>query len=58
MGRTGTLIAAYIIKHYEMDAIETVAWLRICRPGSIIGLQLKYLKQNEKWLKNQGRLWR
>ena len=42
LGRTGTLIAAYIMKHYRWPASEIIAWLRICRPGSVIfGLQKK-----------------
>ena len=31
--------------------METIAWLRICRPGSIIGHQQEWLeeKQAEMW---------
>lgn len=35
LGRTGTLIACYIIKHYRFTAAETISWIRICRPGRV-----------------------
>ncbi|XP_054444075.1 dual specificity protein phosphatase CDC14B isoform X1 [Pteronotus mesoamericanus] len=52
LGRTGTLIACYIMKHYRMTAAETIAWIRICRPGSVIGPQQQFLvmKQPSLWL--------
>jgi len=39
LGRTGTLIAIYAMKHYGFDAAEFIAWNRICRPGSVLGPQ-------------------
>ncbi|KAM5191699.1 dual specificity protein phosphatase CDC14B isoform 2-T2 [Mantella aurantiaca] len=52
LGRTGTLIACYMMKHYRMTAAETIAWIRICRPGSVIGPQQQYLvdKQMSLWM--------
>nr|XP_060618040.1 dual specificity protein phosphatase CDC14B isoform X4 [Anolis sagrei ordinatus] len=52
LGRTGTLIACYMMKHYRMTAAECIAWIRICRPGSVIGAQQHFLleKQPELWL--------
>ncbi|XP_027406061.1 dual specificity protein phosphatase CDC14B isoform X4 [Bos indicus x Bos taurus] len=52
LGRTGTLIACYIMKHYRMTATETIAWVRICRPGSVIGPQQQFLmmKQASLWI--------
>ncbi|XP_053202497.1 dual specificity protein phosphatase CDC14C-like isoform X2 [Panonychus citri] len=51
LGRTGTLIACYLMKHYKFTAAEAIAWIRICRPGSIIGPQ-------QQWLVTmQPRLW-
>ncbi|XP_057577363.1 dual specificity protein phosphatase CDC14B isoform X6 [Hippopotamus amphibius kiboko] len=52
LGRTGTLIACYIMKHYRMTATETIAWVRICRPGSVIGPQQQFLmmKQASLWM--------
>ncbi|XP_075405923.1 dual specificity protein phosphatase CDC14B isoform X1 [Tenrec ecaudatus] len=52
LGRTGTLIACYIMKHYRMSAAEAIAWIRICRPGSVIGPQQQFLvmKEASLWL--------
>ncbi|XP_050000497.1 dual specificity protein phosphatase CDC14B isoform X3 [Alexandromys fortis] len=52
LGRTGTLIGCYLMKHYRMTAAESIAWLRICRPGSVIGPQQQFLvmKQSSLWL--------
>jgi cell division cycle 14 len=33
LGRTGTLIALYMMKHYGFTAREAMGWLRIVRPG-------------------------
>ncbi|CAL7947277.1 unnamed protein product [Xylocopa violacea] len=54
LGRTGSLIAAYLIKHYKMSAREAIAWIRICRPGSVIGHQQAWLENIEKNLLNAG----
>lgn len=48
LGRTGTLIALHMMKHYGFTARESIAWLRIFRPGSIIGPQQAYLEQQEE----------
>jgi hypothetical protein len=45
LGRTGTLIGCYIMKHYHFTARETIAWIRMCRPGSIIGHQQQWLEE-------------
>lgn len=58
LGRTGTLIACYIIKHYKFTADEAIAWIRICRPGSVIGHQQTWLKFREKLLTTAGETYR
>lgn len=58
LGRTGSLIAAYLIKHYKMSAKEAVAWTRICRSGSVIGHQQAWLENMEYSLWNAGREYR
>lgn len=58
LGRTGTLIACYLMKHYKFTAAETIAWCRICRPGSIIGPQQNFLEEKQAWLWMQGDLYR
>lgn len=45
LGRTGTLIGAYLMKHHKFTAAEAIAWLRVCRPGSVIGPQQNYLEE-------------
>ncbi|XP_056275170.1 dual specificity protein phosphatase CDC14B isoform X3 [Pseudoliparis swirei] len=52
LGRTGTLIGCYMMKHYCLSAAEAIAWIRICRPGSIIGPQQNFVedKQNSLWV--------
>ncbi|XP_033219812.1 dual specificity protein phosphatase CDC14B-like isoform X2 [Belonocnema kinseyi] len=50
LGRTGTLIGCYIMKHYHLTAHETIAWIRICRPGSVIGHQQQWLEEKEAYL--------
>lgn len=37
LGRTGTLIGMYAMKHYKIPAKEFIGWMRIARPGSIHG---------------------
>lgn len=43
LGRTGTLIACYAMKHYYFPAADFIGWIRICRPGSILGPQQNFL---------------
>jgi len=58
LGRTGTLIGCYLMKHYKFTAAEAIAWLRICRPGSVIGPQQNFLEEKQSWLWAQGDLYR
>jgi cell division cycle 14 len=52
LGRTGTCIGAYLMKHFRMTGREAIAWMRICRPGSVLGPQQQYLE------KLQPQMWR
>lgn len=47
LGRTGTLISLWIMKNMGWTARECIAWLRIVRPGSVLGLQQHYLEDCE-----------
>ena len=49
------LICAYMIKHYGFTAEEAIGYIRICRPGSVIGPQQKYLISKAKQLAAEGR---
>ena len=43
LGRTGTLIARYLMRSCGFGPREAMGWLRIMRPGSVIGEQQRYL---------------
>jgi cell division cycle 14 len=58
LGRTGTLIAAYIIKHHGFSARQAIGWLRVVRPGSVIGEQQRFLCAREPALRRAGRAYR
>ena len=48
------LICAYLIKHYYFTAEEAIGYIRICRPGSVIGPQQKFLISKAKQLSAEG----
>eukprot|EP01130_Rhizamoeba_saxonica_P014393 TRINITY_DN6284_c0_g2_i1.p1 TRINITY_DN6284_c0_g2~~TRINITY_DN6284_c0_g2_i1.p1 ORF type:complete len:312 (+),score=54.23 TRINITY_DN6284_c0_g2_i1:358-1293(+) len=54
IGRTGTLIACYLIKNYQFSAPESIAFVRIMRPGSIVGMQQLFLENIEPKLLKWG----
>ena len=57
LGRTGTLIACYMMKHYRMTAHESIAWLRICRPGCVIGHQQTWVERCVFYFRSCSFLW-
>jgi len=52
LGRTGTLNACYIMKHYDFNADESIAFQRIQRPGSVVGPQQPFLHKMEPKMKS------
>jgi cell division cycle 14 len=54
LGRTGTLIALYMMKHHGFSAREAMGWLRIVRPGSVIGPQQDFLCAREALMRRGG----
>ena len=52
LGRTGTLICVWFMQNLGWSAREAIAWCRLCRPGSVIGMQQHYLELYETQLKN------
>ena len=48
LGRTGTLIGLYAMKHYQISAEAFIGWIRIARPGSVLGPQQVYLIEAEQ----------
>jgi len=47
LGRTGSMIACYIMKHYKFPAADFIGWIRLARPGSVLGPQQQYLCDKE-----------
>jgi len=47
LGRTGTLICCALMRYYNFRAAEAIAWVRICRPGSVLGRQQSFLVRQE-----------
>ena len=43
LGRTGTLIAVWMMKAHGFTARTAMGWLRVMRPGSVIGRQQHFL---------------
>jgi cell division cycle 14 len=58
LGRTGVLICAYMIKHFSFTAEEAMGYIRLCRPGSVLGPQQHYLLQYAPRLLHEGRVGR
>lgn len=58
LGRTGTCIGAYMQKHDRFTAAEVIGWIRLCRPGSIIGPQQHYMKEIEQKMWTAGDAYR
>jgi cell division cycle 14 len=56
LGRTGTLMALYIMKHFRFTAQEVIAYMRVCRPGMVIGPQQYFLKEWEQRMWKLGEM--
>jgi len=54
LGRTGTLIGLYAMKHYNFPARAFIGWSRLCRPGSVMGEQQEFLVNMEKRMHRRG----
>jgi len=48
LGRTGTLIGLWAMREFQIPAEAFIGWIRIARPGSILGPQQFYLPKMEK----------
>ena len=55
LGRTGSLLGCWLMREYGMRANEAIAWLRLCRPGSVIGNQQEWLQSMEEQMVREGR---
>lgn len=47
LGRTGTLIGLYLMHKHGFNAKQAIAWLRLCRPGSVVGDQQQFMQAIE-----------
>jgi len=47
LGRTGSMIACYVMKHYKFPAADLIGWLRLARPGTVLGPQQQFLCDKE-----------
>ena len=52
LGRTGTLIACYLMSDYGFSPREAIAFVRMARPGSIVASQQTYLEDVHRRLRN------
>lgn len=48
LGRTGTMIAMYVMKHFHFPAAAFIGWIRLCRPGSVLGPQQHFIVEKEQ----------
>lgn len=46
------------MKHFGFNAAETIGYLRLCRPGSVIGPQQNFLHDMEKRMWKEGEQFR
>jgi len=51
LGRTGSMIGVFAIRHFGWTGRNWIAWNRICRPGSVLGPQ-------QQWLTNYEVAWK
>merc|ERR1712157_377839 len=58
LGRTGSCVGCYMMKHYAWTAAQVICWLRICRPGSVIGPQQRFLEMQQPKMWKAGDLFR
>lgn len=54
LGRTGTLIGLYCMKHFGFPPAPFIGWIRIARPGSILGPQQQYLNNMDRKMLELG----
>ncbi|GAA5829948.1 hypothetical protein JCM11251_007944 [Rhodosporidiobolus azoricus] len=56
LGRTGTLIGAYLIYKHGFTADEAIGFMRLMRPGSCVGPQQHFLYENQlEWVRWSAR---
>lgn len=58
LGRTGVLIGLFLMKHFSFTANEALGYLRLVRPGSVIGPQQHFLRDWERRMHAAGDAYR
>lgn len=48
------IVIMTLTKHYKFTAAESIAWLRICRPGSVLGPQQHWLEEQQHIMWQEG----
>lgn len=48
IGRTGTMIGAYLITKYRVPARAIIGWMRLCRSGMVSTTQQDFLVDLER----------
>lgn len=54
LGRTGTMIGMYLMKHYQIPAPALIGWMRLARPGMVLGPQQYFLCKMQDQMLKQG----
>jgi hypothetical protein len=54
LGRTGTLAALWLMRFAGLTAREAMGWLRVVRPGSVVGDQQRFLCAKEAVVRRRG----
>ena len=58
LGRTGTTIGCYMMKHWGWTAAEFIGWARLVRPGTVIGPQQHFLREMQPRMWKAGEAYR
>ncbi len=45
LGRTGTMACLLLMQELAMTPAQAIAWVRMCRPGSVSGVQGTFLQR-------------
>lgn len=53
LGRTGTMIGAYLVREYGLEVEQVIAWARIMRPGCFLAKQPRFMEAVQWWLRDQ-----
>jgi len=53
LGRTGTMIAAFLMRKFNLRAAPVIGFLRVMRPGSVLSVQARFLHSIEEYLRGE-----